>query len=270
MFLRVPLSDFLMTEQGFVSVLRRRPEKHEDLNSDSDTVVEPSCENATNASIQGQSILIGSIHTLDGLREVRPFAIEDHIFQRTTPDGEIVYGKFTSQSFYPVLKCHEQSVERFNKNRSAPSVNEKSCIIQDPSKEPFCVHDSHTSDCVSWRDNNIESCNETIFVGCMYVGKNGRPLLKDYPSKEIGKASMLNVQFNSLLNGNLQMVTEEKLTEPPGADKIRNFHHIKATQADHICPYSDFRIEYVPFNFAEIGILLLYHLLKCVFQRFQL
>ncbi len=76
------LFDVEITEQGLISVLWRKRQRHL-VQDDED------CLATEDSDIQ--TVVMGSVIASEGLREIKPFFRNDNVFQRITPDGEIIY-----------------------------------------------------------------------------------------------------------------------------------------------------------------------------------
>lgn len=227
-----------------------------------------------------QTVFIGSVVTLDSLREVAPFVSTDKIFQMGTPDGEIVYGKFTTEYIYPACNPDWKPFNYTNATTTCliqpTAFNNLPENVKKHNAYPFCVSTTQPKDpCTGWmyfHDKKLESfkfrdttdgwthgigrCRPGTLpdaVACMIVVNKtltGSKLPPDSsPITELRSAEILSIPYHSLLNGNLQLLDEEKLTEtgPVSVTPSANRFDRK------LCPFIAFRVTYVKFNFAEVG-----------------
>lgn len=95
LFAKDTLYDVVVTEHGILSVLWRKKTRHLVMH-------DKECLYTDDSDVP-QTVALGSTLTNEALREVKPFFRNDNIFQRGTPDGEIIYGELLVIKILAVL-----------------------------------------------------------------------------------------------------------------------------------------------------------------------
>lgn len=269
------LHDIVVTEQGMMSLLRRKSKRHL-VQDDVNCLQTPDSET--------QRAVIGSVVTLEGLRELKPFFRNDNIFQRATPDGEIVYGVYDVKPRAAFKVCGKGTT-------IADTINDpESCVQQatdakpgghvlevctpnhipidnscrDPAYLLYCdktAPPDPTHSCL--RCNNGCGCDEVKdrqtelgydppkIVNSSACDTNSdkitKCLPKHAPQEELRSANILGTSYQSYLQGSLESVR----TLHPEADV--NAWEREVEEEGDICPFVSFDVFYKQIDFAEVG-----------------
>ncbi|ODM91996.1 hypothetical protein Ocin01_14685 [Orchesella cincta] len=271
------LHDAVVSEQGIISVLWRKASRH--LVQDNEKCVK------TDDSPAPQSIAIGSVVVLEGLREVRPFFQNDNIFQMVTPDGEIVYGKYDVKPHSPFPSCHtadggaslnddELCIEQPSVEKTANNITLlKVCAndVRAPCRDPGYLNPCRTPhpEKACLRLNRLKTapfkCQDvarytkdpkryTSEPGCDEEATDVTRCFPDYfPRDELRSISLLGTSFNGYLHGSLKAIRsmhpEAQVSPPTGAsnDSAGNEDELD------VCPFNSFTLHNREFDYAEVG-----------------
>ncbi|CAL8118336.1 unnamed protein product [Orchesella dallaii] len=266
------LHDAVVSEQGIISILWRKTNRH--LVQDHNKCV------ITNDTLFPQSITIGSVVVLEGLREIRPFFQNDNIFQMVTPDGEIVYGKYDVKPFSPFSSCHTadrnltKDVDELCIEQPSVSVNSagvgllKVCAddvpapCRDPGYVKHCEGDNGDPEKACLRLNRLHDylkCDNKVRYTkdpqqyktepeCDAEESGTSRCFPDFfPRDSLRSISLLGTTFNSYLHGSLKAI---KSTHP----EAQSSYSVDSIGDDlEVCPFNSFTLYNKEFDFAEVG-----------------
>ncbi|CAL8118378.1 unnamed protein product [Orchesella dallaii] len=269
------LYDAVVTEQGIISVLWRKKTRH---------LIQDDVECIKTAEGDTQTVAMGSVISLEGLREVKPFFRNDNVFQKATPDGEVIYGIYDVKPFSPFPGCRPHTT--FDDTRHDLEV----CIQQpdalghhtkppfrfcDPSVPAPCRDPGFIKDCLDGfstttgclRSNNV-SCSERYKDGnfirpsemnssdplqpssCDPIEDSVTGCYPQHaPREELRSVHILGTPFLSYLIGSLKSVR----TLHPEAPTPTATTTADDIDEPDVCPFASFNVHSTNFDFAEVG-----------------
>ncbi|ODM95245.1 hypothetical protein Ocin01_11426 [Orchesella cincta] len=261
------LYDAVVTEQGIISVLWRKRTSH---------LIQDDVECMKTVDGDTQTVAMGSVISLEGLREVKPFFRNDNVFQKATPEGEVIYGIYNVKPHAPFRNCRQHSDYEETKDDPHVCIQQPTEALLERPKFYFCAPSvpapcrdpGFIDECDLKNLNSSIACLRRNTVICRKDryddGDFKRPsdagascnkmdsqvtgcFPKHSPREELRSVHILGTPFLSYLIGSLKTTRSLHPEAPSDVSKADDIDE------PDVCPFASFNVYSTNFDFAEVG-----------------